>query len=259
MRKGLVVGNWKMNKIKKEAVTLATEIKKALVSSYEIEVVLCPPFTVLRDVYETIKDSKLKLGGQDLFWEREGAFTGEVSGYLLKDCGCEFVIVGHSERRRYLKETNEMISKKIKSALKEGLIPILCVGETLEEREKGVTQQVIRTQLIEGIGGLHNEQAVKLVIAYEPVWAIGTGRTAYPYQAEEVQKFIREWIRERFSPVCAENVRILYGGSVTSANIGELIKEEDIDGVLVGGASLKSESFIEIIKKSAEQMERCMN
>ncbi|OQX81400.1 MAG: triose-phosphate isomerase [Candidatus Omnitrophica bacterium 4484_70.1] len=250
MRKILIAGNWKMHKTNEEAKSLAQEIKQELGGFTQGEVVLCPPFTALRSVYEVIKETNLKLGGQDLFWEKQGAFTGEVSGYLLKDCGCEFVIIGHSERRKYMKETNEMVNKKIKSALEEKITPILCVGETLQEREKNITFEVIRTQLKEGLAGVGEEEITKLVVAYEPVWAIGTGKTATPQQAEEVQGFIRKWISDNFSSSCATEIRILYGGSVNPSNIEMLMKEKDVDGALVGGASLKAETFVSIVKNA---------
>lgn len=250
MRKPLIAGNWKMYKTSDQAVKLTAGIKAALKDFENVDIVVCPPFTVLSTVYNVISDTDIQLGGQDLYWEKEGAFTGEVSPIMLKDCGCEFVILGHSERRKYFGESNEIINKKVKAALEVGLKPICCVGETLEERESGKTIEVIKTQLTGCLAGLGIEDALNLVIAYEPVWAIGTGKNATAAQAQEVHKFIRTWITENLSQGVANTVRILYGGSVKPANTKELMKEEDVDGALVGGASLEASSFVEIVKNS---------
>ena len=252
MRKILIAGNWKMYKAINEAIQLVTQIKRELLDFKKADIVVCPPFTALSAVYEVIMETNIKLGAQDGFWEKEGAFTGEISFYQLRDCGCEFVIVGHSERRKYFKEDDEMLNKKIKAAIEMGLIPIFCVGETLKQREANQTIEVVEEQLEKGLKNLSEKEASSLIIAYEPVWAIGTGKVAFPHQAEEVHKFIRDWIREKFSSSLADNLRILYGGSVKPENIKDLIKEEDIDGALVGGASLKADSFVKIVKNAVE-------
>jgi len=250
MRKPLIAGNWKMYKTSDQAVKLAAGIKAALKDFESVDVVLCPPFTVLSTVYNVISDCDIQLGGQDLYWEKEGAFTGEISPIMLKDCGCDFVILGHSERRKYFAETDGIINKKVKAALEVGLRPICCVGETLEEREAGKTIDVVKTQLTGCLAGLEIGDALNLVIAYEPVWAIGTGKNATAAQAQEVHKFIRTWIAENLSQGVANSLRILYGGSVKPANTKELMNEEDVDGALVGGASLEASSFVEIVKNS---------
>ncbi|OQX82062.1 MAG: triose-phosphate isomerase [Candidatus Omnitrophica bacterium 4484_70.1] len=252
MRKVLIAGNWKMHKTIKEAEELVSQIKVELENFDKAEIVVCPPFTALAKVSEIIKGTNIKLGAQNCFWQERGAFTGEISFSQLLDCGCRFVIIGHSERRRYFKEDDAMINKKLKSVIGTGLIPILCVGETLEEREADQTMEVVGRQLEEDLKGLEEEEISSLVIAYEPVWAIGTGKVARAFEAEEVQRFIRDWIRNKFSSSLAENLRILYGGSVKPENIKDLIKEEDIDGALVGGASLKADSFIEIVKNASK-------
>jgi triosephosphate isomerase len=251
MRKPLIAGNWKMYKTIGEAVQLAGGIKRNVLDLTEaIDVVLCPPFITLSFVYDTISDTEIKLGAQDLYWEKEGAYTGEISPVMLKDCGCEFVIIGHSERRKYFFENDEAVNKKIKAALSLGIKPIVCVGETLEEREAQKTIEVLKSQLEAGLADLGIEDILGIVIAYEPVWAIGTGKNATAAQAQEVHSFIRGWLSQRFSPGSAQALRILYGGSVKPANIKELIKEPDVDGALVGGASLDVGSFSEIIKNS---------
>jgi len=239
-----------MYKTSDQAIKLTAGIKAALKDFESADVVLCPPFTVLSTVYNVISDTDIQLGGQDLYWGKEGAFTGEISPIMLKDCGCEFVILGHSERRKYFAETDEIINRKVKAALEVGLKPICCVGETLEEREAGKTIDVVKTQLTGCLAGLEIGDVLNLVIAYEPVWAIGTGKNATAAQAEEVHKFIRTWITENLSLGVANTLRILYGGSVKPANIKELMKEEDIDGALVGGASLEASSFVDIVKNS---------
>lgn len=250
MRKPLIAGNWKMYKTVNEAIELVNKIKRELLDFINADIVVCPPFTALNSIYEVIMDTNIKLGAQDLFWEKEGAYTGEVSPVMLKDCGCEFVIIGHSERRKYFFETDNTVNKKIKAALGVGLTPIVCVGETLEEREAQKTMEVVQTQLKGCFSDLKVEEMLSLVIAYEPVWAIGTGKNATPLQAQEVHKFIRQWLENNFSRGVFNNLRILYGGSVKPSNIKELMAEEDIDGSLVGGASLEGNSFVEIVKKS---------
>lgn len=248
MRQPLIAGNWKMYKDIKEAEDLSCGIRDGLNGVEKVEVVLCPPFTNLYVVYNVIKDTKIELGAQNIFWEEEGAFTGEVSAKMVKSCGCKYVIIGHSERRKYFSETDETVNKKIKSALKEGLLCIVCIGETLEEREAGRTISVVETQLSGAFKDISQDEMKMIVIAYEPVWAIGTGKTATPQQAQEVHSFIRKWVSEKFSSECAQRIRILYGGSVKPDNIEGLIREDDIDGALVGGASLKIDSFVGIVK-----------
>jgi triosephosphate isomerase len=251
MRKPLIAGNWKMYKTIGEAVQLANGIKRGVLDFQEVvDVTLCPPFITLSFVYDVIGDTDITLGAQDIFWEKEGAYTGEISPVMLKDCGCEFVIIGHSERRKYFFETNETINKKIKAALNVGLKPIVCVGETLEEREAKKTIEVIEEQLKGCFAGLDINNMLGMVIAYEPVWAIGTGKNATASQAQEVHGFIRSWITQNFSEGTAKALRILYGGSVKPSNIKELAKEADVDGALVGGASLEVASFVEIVKNS---------
>jgi triosephosphate isomerase len=251
MRKPLIAGNWKMYKTIGEAVQLANGIKRGTLDFQEVvDIALCPPFITLSFVYDIISDTNIALGAQDIFWEKEGAYTGEVSPVMLKDCGCEFVIIGHSERRKYFLETDETVNKKIKAALNVGLKPIVCIGETLAQREASKTIEVIEGQLKGCFQGLGINDILGLVIAYEPVWAIGTGKNATSAQAEEVHKFIRNWITQNFSEGAANTLRILYGGSVKPSNIKELIKEPDVDGSLVGGASLEVASFIEIVKNS---------
>jgi triosephosphate isomerase len=247
LRKAIIAGNWKMNKLTREAVELAREIKTKVGAITDREIVLCPSFTVLSLVKEVIEDSSIKLGAQNMHWEVRGAYTGEVSPMMLKDIGCNYVILGHSERRQYFGETDEIVNKKMKIAFSTGLIPIVCVGETLQQREKGETFRVIEEQVKTGISGLPGGQAKGLVVAYEPVWAIGTGRTAALNQAEEVQRFIRKLLAEMFGEKNAQAIRILYGGSINPDNISALMSCENVDGGLVGGASLNPESFVKIV------------
>ncbi|MFA5879564.1 MAG: triose-phosphate isomerase [Candidatus Margulisiibacteriota bacterium] len=251
MRKPIIAGNWKMNKTKDEAITLAKDIKNSFFSDTDIDIVLCPPFTALSDISEVLKDSLIKLGAQNMFYEKSGAFTGEISASMLKTIGAEYVIIGHSERRTYFNETNESINKKIIAALNEWLIPIICVGETLEQRELEETFDIINYQLKEGLKDLSSfviDKNKEIVIAYEPVWAIGTGKVASPLQAEEVHAYIRKTLAEIFNPEKADMIRIQYGGSVTPDNIESLMVKENIDGALVGGASLKASFFSELIE-----------
>jgi len=248
MRRVIIAGNWKMYKTVQESIELVNLLKRAVVDIDEVEIVVCPPFTSLSDVREVILESNIKLGAQDCYWEKEGAFTGEVSCSMLKSAGCEYVIIGHSERRQYFGETNETVNKKVKAALKEGLKPIVCVGERLEERKSGKTFDVIKDHVENSLVGLTKDEMLTCVIAYEPVWAIGTGLTATKEQAEEVHKYIRGLLQKMHSSEVAGAVRIQYGGSVKPENIKELIAQEDVDGALVGGASLKADSFSQIIK-----------
>ncbi|MDR3243495.1 MAG: triose-phosphate isomerase [Elusimicrobiota bacterium] len=236
-----------MNKTISEAEDLAGALKQSVADAKDIEVLICPPFISLAVVNNVIKGSNLKLGAQNLFWENKGAFTGEVCAPMLKDAGCSFVLVGHSERRQYFGETDETVNKKVKAAFANALIPIVCVGETLQEREKNITFAVIEKQIKEGLAGLKDDCSKIIVIAYEPVWAIGTGKTATPQQAQEVHAFIRK-IYDGMYKGAGKDIRILYGGSVKPDNISTLMSQLDIDGGLVGGASLDADSFTKLVK-----------
>jgi len=244
----LIAGNWKMYKTVPQAVETALQLKEEVKEVVNREIVIAPAFVALYPVARAIEGSNLKLSAQDVFWENEGAYTGEVSPTMLVSAGCTYTIIGHSERRQYFGETNESVNKKIKASLQQGLKAIVCIGETLAEREAGKTFSVLEKQLGEGLAELSMDFMEKVVIAYEPVWAIGTGKTATAAQAEEAHQFIRSEIEKLFSKSVAEKTRILYGGSVKPENIDQLMAEKDIDGVLVGGASLKVESFSRIIK-----------
>jgi len=246
MRKWIVAGNWKMHNTISESVALAYAIKEGTTGLNNGEVVVAPPFTALRSVGEAISGSAVTLAAQNMYYEDKGAFTGEVSPLMLKDVGCTYVIIGHSERRKYFNESDENVNLKVKKAMATGLKPMVCVGETDGERNKGFTQAVVNRQVRGALAGIPDIGNV--VIAYEPVWAIGTGKVATSAQAEDVHDFIRRLLVEMYGCVAAD-VRILYGGSVTKDNIGELIAIEDIDGALVGGASLKPDGFLGIIKK----------
>ncbi|MFH0826506.1 MAG: triose-phosphate isomerase [Candidatus Omnitrophota bacterium] len=254
MRKTIIAGNWKMYKTIPEAIELANGLKRELfkLDGQSIDIVFCPPFTALSEVAEVIAESNIRLGAQDVYWQEEGAFTGEVSCKMLIDAGCQFVIIGHSERRQYFNETNESVNKKLKAALSAGLNPIVCVGETLSEREKSLTFKVLDDHVTNGLKDIGIEDVLKLVIAYEPVWAIGTGKTATPAQAQEAQKYIRNLLKKLYNEDTAQSVRIQYGGSVKPENISELMTQPDIDGALVGGASLSIESFSQIVQKASE-------
>jgi len=247
LRKPIIAANWKMNKLTSEAMELAREVRNKVGTIADREIVLCPPFTVLSSVKGVIEDSSIKLGAQNMHWEIRGAYTGEVSSVMLKDIGCNYVILGHSERRRYFGESSETVNKKARIAFSTGLIPIVCVGERLQEREKGETLRIIEEQVKIGLSGLTREQGKGLVVAYEPVWAIGTGKTAMPDQAEEVQRFIRKLLGQMFGEENAQAIRILYGGSINPGNISALMSCENVDGGLVGGASLNVESFVKIV------------
>ncbi len=246
MRKRIIAGNWKMNKDVEEAVDLAQQIK-ADYSNFDVDVVLCTPFTDLYAVFQVIKDSPIALGAQNIYWEDSGAFTGEISASMLKSTGCQFVIIGHSERRLYFGETDETVNKRIKKALDGELIPIVCVGESLEERETNKTEHVVETQIRGALQGLSKQDIADIVIAYEPVWAIGTGKVATPEQAQEVHKFIRNLLETLYDRELSESLRIQYGGSMKPENAAELLSQPDIDGGLIGGASLKADSFLGII------------
>ena len=246
-RTKIVAGNWKMFTLPKEAHVLAREIASFTGNSKSPEVVICPPFTSIVAAVEAVKSTNVKVGGQNLYWEDEGAFTGEISGKMLLTLGCSHVILGHSERRQYFFETDFSVNSKLKKALALGLTPIVCVGETLDQREADLTEEVVRRQVEGCFGGLSAQEVHEVVVAYEPVWAIGTGKTASPAQAEQVHEFIRGLLRKKFAEA-AEKMKILYGGSVKPDNARELFSQPNIDGGLVGGASLKAESFNKIIE-----------
>ena len=251
MRTKVIAGNWKMNNDLNESKDLISKLLAGLKNSNaNCEVVICPSFTSISEVSAMINGSKIKLGAQNLHQEEDGAFTGEVSAKMLLGAGCEFVIIGHSERRNIFMESDELLNKKIRRAIKNNLKPIFCIGELLEEREKNITEQVIESQVLKGFEGFSVEELKNLIVAYEPVWAIGTGKTATPQQAEEVHLFIRKLIENRFSKEFGEKLRILYGGSVKPDNSKDLLSQENIDGALVGGACLNAESFLKIIKSA---------
>jgi triosephosphate isomerase (TIM) len=251
MRKPIIAGNWKMNKTITEALDLVRQLTMELKDIKAVDILVCPVYTALHSVSQAIDGSNIKLGAQNLFWEEKGAFTGEVSALMLKDAHCEYVIVGHSERRTIFKETNENVNKKIKAALKADLLPILCVGEKLQERENNKTYDVVADQVKGSLADISADDLKKIIIAYEPVWAIGTGKVATPEQAQDVHAFIRKLISENFGSDTAKSLRIQYGGSVTPDNIKDLISQPDIDGALVGGASLKAADFIKLVKACA--------
>jgi triosephosphate isomerase len=243
-----IAGNWKMNKTIGEALDLARDLKAAISGVKGVEIAVAPPFTALHAVRRELEGSSILLAAQNLYWEEKGAFTGEVSPLMLKEVGCHYVIIGHSERRQFFGETDETVNRRIKAALPQGLKVIFCIGETLKEREEGKTFSVIGRQMEGGLKGLGDKEMGKMVIAYEPVWAIGTGKTATPEQAEEVHRFIREKLGKLYSRKVSEEIRIQYGGSVTPENIKGLMNQPNIDGALVGGASLKAESFSKIVR-----------
>ncbi len=246
MRKKVIAGNWKMNMLPNEAIEFITELTPK-VARTQNEVILCVPYTDLFYALLTAQDTNIKIGAQNMHWEEKGAFTGEVSGKMLKCINVEYVIIGHSERRQYFGETDEFVNKKIKSAFINGLKPIVCVGETLEQREKGITKEIITNQVEKALEGLTNEQVQNTIIAYEPIWAIGTGKTATSEDANNSIKDIRAKIAEIYGKDVAEEVIIQYGGSVKSSNAKELFEMSDIDGALVGGASLKVDEFAKIV------------
>jgi len=251
MRTPMVAGNWKMNKTADQAKALVTELLPGLKAAVKVERVLCPTFTCLSSVHDLIKDTNIGLGAQNLHWEASGAFTGEISASMVKEF-CDYVIIGHSERRQYFGETDETVNKKVKAAQAAGLLPIVCVGETLSENEAGKTKEVVTRQLKGGLAGVVVSDPAKLVIAYEPVWAIGTGRAATAQEAPNVCAIIRAELVSLFGKANADAIRILYGGSVTGANAAELFGMPDIDGGLVGGASLKPD-FIAIVNAANER------
>jgi triosephosphate isomerase len=248
--KPFIAGNWKMHKTIPEAVEMVKALKEESPQLTDAELVVIPPYTMLSEVKKVIEGSTIQLGAQNIFWEEKGAFTGEVSPPMLKDAGCQYATIGHSERRQYFGETNETVNKKIKAALAHELTPIMCIGESLEEREKGNTMDKVETQINSGLEALGKNEIRRIVIAYEPIWAIGTGVTATPSQAEEVHRFIREKLTEKYGNEIASYAIILYGGSVKPANTYSILKENNINGALVGGASLEADSFIQITKEA---------
>ena len=249
MRKKVIAGNWKMNLNLQESISLISGIKNGLgTPSSNVEVIICPPYTSLETASTLVKNSPVKLGAQNMCFEESGAYTGEISAVMLKSVGCEYVILGHSERRTIFGETDATINKKIHKALASGLLPIFCIGETLEEREKGITFDVVKRQVVEGLKNIDAENMKKIIVAYEPVWAIGTGKVASKEQAEEVHAFTRKELTALYSSEVAEQIIIQYGGSVKPDNAVELLSQSNIDGALVGGACLKADLFLGIIK-----------
>jgi triosephosphate isomerase len=249
MRIPMIAGNWKMNTTVDEAIELVNEMFQELDQMHSVDKVICPPFISLTTVKELIKGSTIKLGAQNLYYEEKGAYTGEISPLMLAEL-CEFVIIGHSERRRYFNETIEVVDKKVQAALKVGLKPILCIGESVEENEGGKTEEILTKQLNAPSARLYYLGG--LILAYEPIWAIGTGRAASGRQANQTIGFIRQYITQKYGRGIAQEVRILYGGSVTADNIAEFIKQPEIDGALVGGASIKASEFLGIVRQTSE-------
>lgn len=249
MRKIIIAGNWKMNKTSQEALHFLDDLSESVKTQNKVETVICPTYLCLDKMSDKLKNSNIKLGAQNMYWEKNGAFTGEVSGEMLKDSGCEYVIIGHSERRQFFFENDISVNLKVKKALEIGLKPIMCVGETLEERENNKTDEIISLQVENGLKGLNIiSKSGSLVIAYEPVWAIGTGKTCKSEEANRVIALIRNTLKKIFGTSVSENVRILYGGSVKPDNIKELVSMSDIDGGLVGGASLEAKSFEKLVE-----------
>jgi triosephosphate isomerase len=250
MRKPFVAGNWKMNTDSRTSVELVKAIAFAYseIAGHSVHVAVCPPFVYLQGVVNALSKSGIAVGAQDIYYEREGAFTGEISPSMLKDIGCTYVLCGHSERRHVIGETDELINKKITAAILGGLLPIFCVGEMIEERKESRTEEVVTRQVKNGLAGLSAGKVSAVTIAYEPVWAIGTGLTATPQQAQEVHALIRKLLGQMYDTKLAEEISILYGGSVKPDNAAELMREQDIDGLLVGGASLNADDFVAIIQ-----------
>jgi triosephosphate isomerase len=252
MSKPFVAGNWKMNTDIHSGVELAESIAAGseALAGEKVTVAVCPPFVYLGDVANAVRLSNIAVGAQDIYFESKGAFTGEISASMLKDVGCTYVLCGHSERRHVIGETDELVNKKVAAAISGGLLPILCVGELLAEREASQTEEVVTRHLKSGLAGLSDEKVLAVTVAYEPVWAIGTGRTATPQQAQDVHAFIRELLEEMYGDQAAAEIRILYGGSVKPNNAADLMREKDIDGLLVGGASLNADDFLAIIQSA---------
>jgi triosephosphate isomerase len=252
MRIPFIAGNWKMYKTVAEAVVFVKELKLAVKDFDRVEIALAPPFTALHAVAEAARNTNIEVASQDVYWEREGAFTGEISPVMIKEAGAEYAIVGHSERRRLFGESDAIVNRKALAVVNAGLTPIVCIGETLEERERDETPAVLDRQIKDGLGEMSAAQVAEIVLAYEPVWAIGTGRTATAAQAGEAHAHIRKRLRQWFGGDAADRCHIIYGGSVKPDNIRELIAEEDVDGALVGGASLEVRSFTEIVSRSRQ-------
>ncbi len=247
-RTPLIAGNWKMFKTCSEAVETAAQLVKLVAGTTDIDVMIAPPFTALAPVSDVVRGSCVSLGAQNLFWETQGAFTGEISSAMLVSAGCKYVIIGHSERRQYFNETDETVNKRIQAAVNNNLIPVMCIGESEKERESKDTFSVLDKQVKKGLEGFSSDDLKKLVIAYEPVWAIGTGKTATSDKAQEVHQFLRSVLEKSFGNMLAKSIRILYGGSVKPNNIAELMAMPDVDGALVGGASLDPETFSKIVQ-----------
>lgn len=251
LRKAVIAGNWKMNKTPNEAAALISDLKP-LVADADCEVVVCVPFVDLNNVIMLTKDTNIKVGAENVHWAESGAFTGEISAAMLTEMGVEYVVIGHSERRTYFGETNETVQKRVRAALNAGLKPILCVGETLDERQKNITFEVISTQVKIALAGVSEEELKNIIIAYEPVWAIGTGVTATDDQAEEVNKYIRDLIADLYTKEAADAFVVQYGGSMNAGNAASLLAKEDIDGGLIGGASLKPNDFAAIVAAASK-------
>ncbi|MDW7660156.1 MAG: triose-phosphate isomerase [Bacillota bacterium] len=246
MRKPIIAGNWKMHKTVAEGVAFVNAIKPEVIDT-DVEVLVCAPFTMLPSLVEASKGSNIKIGAQNMHFEDFGAYTGEVSADMLLDIGVTHVIIGHSERRQYFAETNETVNLKTLKALSKGLVPVVCCGETLDQREAGETKDICKTQIVKAFENISANDAVKVVVAYEPIWAIGTGKTASSQDANDVISYIREVIESVYGDEVSEEVRIQYGGSVKPANVEEIMNEADIDGALVGGASLEADSFVQLV------------
>jgi len=251
LRKLLIAGNWKMNKLRGKAVELIDAILMEVKNYTDVDIAVFPTFLFLDRAIEKSRKSNVDVGAQNVFYKNSGAYTGEISPPMLKDLGCKYVILGHSERRRYFGETNAMINKKVKSCLESDLLPVLCIGESLKERENGRTFEILNEQIIYGFEGIDSFYVQKTVIAYEPVWAIGTGMSATSAQAAQAHSYIRDTVKGFADTETANQVRILYGGSVNTSNAHDLLKQEDIDGALIGGASLQADSFCEIVRIAA--------
>jgi triosephosphate isomerase (TIM) len=250
MRHPFIAGNWKMFKTVHDSVVYVKEFRSLVKDIEDVEIVLATPFTAIHAAAEAARNSNVGISGQDLHWEREGAFTGEVSGVMVREAGAEYVIIGHSERRQYFGETDATVNRKLRAAMGAGLIPIVCIGETLDERERNETLTVLDRQIKDGFDGIGGDEVGTLVIAYEPVWAIGTGRTATSAQAQEAHAHIRQRLRQWFGAAAADECHVIYGGSVKPDNTRDLVGQPDVDGALVGGASLDIKSFSEIIRRA---------
>lgn len=248
MRTPIIAGNWKMHNTMAAGTKLVKDLAALLTDAKDVEVVVCPTFTALAAAKEAAKGTKIRIGAQNMHWEAKGAFTGEVSAQMLQEIGVEYVVIGHSERREYFGETDETVNKRVKAVIAGAMVPIMCCGETLATREAGTTNEFVGAQIKAGLAGLTAAQVADMVIAYEPIWAIGTGKTATSDQANEVCKFIRETVATLFGKEAADKVRIQYGGSVKPSTIAELMGKSDVDGALVGGASLKADDFSNIVK-----------